>query len=158
MATRKSEKAKAKFSASPRPRVSASPLVAVLMGSKSDWDTMRAASETLANFGVAHESHVMSAHRTPGLASDFRGNADARGIEVIIAAAGGAAHLAGHRSAYDVAGPGRADDERLERTRFLTLNCADAGWDSGGNVSHRQGGRNERGAIGDCHLANSRLN
>jgi 5-(carboxyamino)imidazole ribonucleotide mutase len=75
-------------------------LVAVLMGSKSDWDTMRAASETLANFGVAHESHVMSAHRTPGLASDFAKNADSRGIEVIIAAAGGAAHLAGVIAAH----------------------------------------------------------
>jgi len=70
-------------------------LVAVLMGSKSDWETMRVASETLAKFGVAHESHVMSAHRTPGLATDLASNADARGIEVIIAAAGGAAHLAG---------------------------------------------------------------
>jgi len=60
-------------------------LVAVLMGSKSDWDTMRATSETLASFGVAHESHVMSAHRTPKLASDFASGADARGIEVIIA-------------------------------------------------------------------------
>ena len=75
-------------------------LVAVLMGSKSDWDTMRAASETLARFGVAHESHVMSAHRTPGLASDFARNADARGLEVIIAAAGGAAHLAGVMAAH----------------------------------------------------------
>src|SRR5437868_428837 len=70
-------------------------LVAVLMGSKSDWDTMRAASETLAKFGVAHESRVMSAHRTPKLAADFAGNAESRGLEVIIAAAGGAAHLAG---------------------------------------------------------------
>jgi 5-(carboxyamino)imidazole ribonucleotide mutase len=75
-------------------------LVAVLMGSKSDWDTMRAASDTLANFGVAHESHVMSAHRTPGLASEFASNADGRGIEVIIAAAGGAAHLAGVMAAH----------------------------------------------------------
>lgn len=75
-------------------------LVAVLMGSKSDWDTMRAASETLAKFGVAHESHVMSAHRTPALASDFAVNADSRGIEVIIAAAGGAAHLAGVIAAH----------------------------------------------------------
>jgi 5-(carboxyamino)imidazole ribonucleotide mutase len=75
-------------------------LVAVLMGSKSDWDTMRAASDTLANFGVAHESHVMSAHRTPDLASDFASNADARGFEVIIAAAGGAAHLAGVIAAH----------------------------------------------------------
>jgi 5-(carboxyamino)imidazole ribonucleotide mutase len=75
-------------------------LVAVLMGSKSDWDTMRAASETLTKFGVAHESHVMSAHRTPKLASDFASNADARGVEVIIAAAGGAAHLAGVIAAH----------------------------------------------------------
>jgi 5-(carboxyamino)imidazole ribonucleotide mutase len=75
-------------------------LVAVLMGSKSDWDTMRSASETLAKFGVAHESHVMSAHRSPKLASDFASNADAGGIEVIIAAAGGAAHLAGVIAAH----------------------------------------------------------
>ena len=70
------------------------------MGSKSDWDTMRAASETLAKFGVAHESRVMSAHRTPKLASEFAGNAESRGIEVIIAAAGGAAHLAGVIAAH----------------------------------------------------------
>ena len=75
-------------------------LVAVLMGSKSDWDTMRAAAETLEKFGVPYESHVMSAHRTPALASEFASNADARGIEVIIAAAGGAAHLAGVMAAH----------------------------------------------------------
>ena len=75
-------------------------LVAVLMGSKSDWETMRATSETLAKFGVAHESHVMSAHRTPKIASDFATNADGRGIEVIVAAAGGAAHLAGVIAAH----------------------------------------------------------
>jgi len=70
------------------------------MGSKSDWDTMRAASETLAGFGVPHESVVMSAHRTPALASEFASNADSRGLEVIIAAAGGAAHLAGVMAAH----------------------------------------------------------
>jgi 5-(carboxyamino)imidazole ribonucleotide mutase len=91
---------KSKLSASPRQRVTASPLVAVLMGSKSDWDTMRAASETLKKFGVAHESHVMSAHRTPALASEFASAADSRGVEVIIAAAGGAAHLAGVIAAH----------------------------------------------------------
>src|SRR5205814_5379731 len=79
-----------------------SSLVAVLMGSKSDWDTMRAASETLAKFGVVHESHVMSAHRTPRLASAFAGKAESRGIEVIIAAAGGAAHLAGVIAAHTI--------------------------------------------------------
>jgi len=75
-------------------------LVAVLMGSKSDWDTMRATSETLEKFGVAHECHVMSAHRTPALSSEFASTADSRGIEVIIAAAGGAAHLAGVVAAH----------------------------------------------------------
>jgi len=75
-------------------------LVAVLMGSKSDWETMRAAADTLQQFGVAHESHVMSAHRTPGLATEFASKAESRGIEVIIAAAGGAAHLAGVIAAH----------------------------------------------------------
>jgi 5-(carboxyamino)imidazole ribonucleotide mutase len=83
-----------------RSKTKSKSLVAVLMGSKSDWDTMRAASETLAGFGVSHESHVMSAHRTPALASEFARNADSRGIEVIIAAAGGAAHLAGVMAAH----------------------------------------------------------
>src|ERR1700745_2851796 len=76
------------------------PLVAVIMGSKSDWDTMRAASDTLKDFGVPHESHVMSAHRTPKLAAEFSSTAESRGIEVIIAAAGGAAHLAGVIAAH----------------------------------------------------------
>jgi len=82
------------------PKTKSKSLVAVLIGSKSDWDTMRAASETLAKFGVAHESRVMSAHRTPKLASEFASNAESRGIEVIIAAAGGAAHLAGVIAAH----------------------------------------------------------
>ena len=77
-----------------------SSLVAVVMGSKSDWETMRAASDTLRQFGVPHESRVMSAHRTPALASQFACTAELRGIEVIIAAAGGAAHLAGVIAAH----------------------------------------------------------
>ena len=72
------------------------------MGSKSDWETMRAASETLERFGVAHECRVMSAHRTPRLASEFAAMAESRGLEVIIAAAGGAAHLAGVIAAHTV--------------------------------------------------------
>jgi len=75
-------------------------LVAVIMGSKSDWETMRAAADTLEQFGVPHESRVMSAHRTPALASDFAATAESRGVEVIIAAAGGAAHLAGVIAAH----------------------------------------------------------
>lgn len=70
------------------------------MGSKSDWETMRAAADTLQQFGVAHESRVMSAHRTPALASEFAATAESRGVEVIIAAAGGAAHLAGVIAAH----------------------------------------------------------
>ena len=90
-----------KFSESPRPPVSASSsLVAIIMGSQSDWDTMRNASETLNQFGVAHECRVISAHRSPGLASEFASNAEKSGFEVIIGAAGGAAHLAGVLAAH----------------------------------------------------------
>jgi 5-(carboxyamino)imidazole ribonucleotide mutase len=78
------------------------PLVAVIMGSKSDWETMRHADETLTQFGVPHESKVMSAHRTPALTAEYTAQAEARGIEVIIAAAGGAAHLAGVVAAHTV--------------------------------------------------------
>jgi len=76
------------------------PLVAVIMGSKSDWEVMRAASDTFNEFGVPHESRVLSAHRTPELAAEFASSAEARGLEVIIAGAGGAAHLAGVTAAY----------------------------------------------------------
>ena len=71
------------------------PLVAVIMGSKSDWETMRHADEMLTNFGVQHECRIVSAHRTPALMAEFAAAAEARGIEVIIAGAGGAAHLPG---------------------------------------------------------------
>lgn len=76
------------------------PLVAVLMGSKSDWETMSHADSTLTEFGVAHECHVMSAHRTPQLATEFASGAADRGVQIIIAAAGGAAHLAGVVAAH----------------------------------------------------------
>ena len=79
---------------------SSKPLVGVIMGSKSDWETMRHADETLTEFGVEHECRVMSAHRTPHLASEYSSTASSRGIEVIIAAAGGAAHLAGVIAAH----------------------------------------------------------
>jgi 5-(carboxyamino)imidazole ribonucleotide mutase len=72
----------------------------VIMGSKSDWETMRAASDTLNDFGVPHENRVLSAHRSPDLAAEFASGAEARGLEVIIAGAGGAAHLAGVTAAY----------------------------------------------------------
>ena len=78
------------------------PLVIVLMGSKSDWETMRHCDETLTKFGVEHECRVLSAHRTPQLAAQYAGEAESRGIEVIIGAAGGAAHLAGVLAAQTV--------------------------------------------------------
>jgi len=78
------------------------PLVAVIMGSKSDWETMRHADEMLTQFGVPHECKVMSAHRTPVLTTEYTAKAEARGIQVIIAAAGGAAHLAGVVAAHTV--------------------------------------------------------
>ncbi len=71
------------------------PLVAVIMGSRSDWETMRHATETLEKFGVAFEARIVSAHRTPDLLFEFAKTAEQRGIEVIIAGAGGAAHLPG---------------------------------------------------------------
>jgi 5-(carboxyamino)imidazole ribonucleotide mutase len=71
------------------------PLVAVIMGSKSDWETMRHADEILTLFDVPHECRVVSAHRTPARMAEFALTAEERGIEVIIAGAGGAAHLPG---------------------------------------------------------------
>lgn len=81
---------------------SAKPLVAVIMGSKSDWETMRHAADVLKQFDVAHECRVMSAHRTPRLVSEYVSQAEGRGTEVLIAAAGGAAHLAGVVAAHTV--------------------------------------------------------
>jgi 5-(carboxyamino)imidazole ribonucleotide mutase len=78
------------------------PLVGIIMGSKSDWDAMKAAGEMLAKFGVAHESRVMSAHRTPAVVAEYASGAPARGMEIIIAGAGGAAHLAGVVAAHTV--------------------------------------------------------
>src|SRR5213082_2015392 len=76
------------------------PLVAVIMGSKSDWDTMRRAVETLDELGVPNEARVLSAHRTPDATAEFARNGAARGLRVVIAGAGGAAHLAGVIAAH----------------------------------------------------------
>ena len=76
------------------------PLVVVLMGSKSDWEVMRQAAETLTKFEVSHECRVLSAHRTPAETASYVSQAESRGIEVVIAAAGGAAHLAGVCAAH----------------------------------------------------------
>jgi 5-(carboxyamino)imidazole ribonucleotide mutase len=79
-----------------------SPLVGVIMGSKSDWETMRHAQEMLARFAVPHECRIVSAHRTPGWLAEYAGQAESRGIEVIIAGAGGAAHLPGMAAAQTI--------------------------------------------------------
>jgi 5-(carboxyamino)imidazole ribonucleotide mutase len=71
------------------------PLVAIIMGSTSDWETMEHAAKTLQDLGIAHETRVVSAHRTPDLLFEYGSAAEQRGIEVIIAGAGGAAHLPG---------------------------------------------------------------
>jgi 5-(carboxyamino)imidazole ribonucleotide mutase len=76
------------------------PLVNILMGSKSDWEVMKNASDTLAQFGIAHESRVLSAHRTPKETAEYISSAESRGVGVVIAAAGGAAHLAGVCAAH----------------------------------------------------------
>ena len=76
------------------------PLASVIMGSQSDWETMRHAAEMLERFGVPHERRVVSAHRTPELMSRFASEAEGRGLEVVIAGAGGAAHLPGMVAAY----------------------------------------------------------
>ena len=75
------------------------PLVAVIMGSKSDWSTMQRATELLAELGIPHEARIVSAHRTPDFLFEYVSSAEARGIRVIIAGAGGAAHLPGMAAA-----------------------------------------------------------
>lgn len=79
-----------------------SPIVGVIMGSKSDWETMRHAVDLLAQFGVPHESRIVSAHRTPVLMSQYASEAESRGLEVIIAGAGGAAHLPGMVASHTI--------------------------------------------------------
>ena len=77
-------------------------MVGVVMGSDSDWATMRRCSEVLGDFGVAHECRVVSAHRTPDLLVEYAGRAEGRGLQVIVAGAGGAAHLPGMLAAQTI--------------------------------------------------------
>jgi len=77
-------------------------LIGIIMGSKSDWPTMKHAADTLEDLGVPYEVNVMSAHRAPARVAEYSSTAESRGLEVIIAAAGGAAHLAGVTAAHTV--------------------------------------------------------
>jgi 5-(carboxyamino)imidazole ribonucleotide mutase len=86
----------------PRGIAVADALVGLIMGSKSDWDTMQHAAQILEALGVPHETKVVSAHRTPDLLFEYAASAEARGIEVIIAGAGGAAHLPGMAAAKTI--------------------------------------------------------
>jgi 5-(carboxyamino)imidazole ribonucleotide mutase len=79
---------------------SENPLVGIIMGSKSDWPTMKAAADVLAELGIPHEARVVSAHRTPELMAEYAKSAVSRGLLAIIAGAGGAAHLPGMTAAY----------------------------------------------------------
>ena len=76
------------------------PLVGIVMGSDSDWPSLKSASETLNSFGIAHEVRVISAHRTPDLAMEYAESASKRGLKVLLSAAGGAAHLGGVLAAH----------------------------------------------------------
>jgi 5-(carboxyamino)imidazole ribonucleotide mutase len=78
------------------------PLVAVIMGSSSDWETMKHTVDVLEQFGVPHEHHIVSAHRTPVWMAEFATAAEGRGVEVIVAGAGGAAHLPGMVAAHTI--------------------------------------------------------
>jgi len=85
-----------------RPETVSQPLVAVIMGSSSDWETMQHSVTMLERFGVPYEKHIVSAHRTPVWMAEFASSAESRGIEVLIAGAGGAAHLPGMVAAHTV--------------------------------------------------------
>jgi 5-(carboxyamino)imidazole ribonucleotide mutase len=76
------------------------PVVGIIMGSQSDWSTMKAAADVLDDFGVAYEKKIVSAHRTPHYLRDYAGSASHRGLKIIIAGAGGAAHLPGMTAAF----------------------------------------------------------
>ena len=80
----------------------ARPLVAVIMGSKSDWETMRHAVAVLVEFDVPHDQRIVSAHRTPAWMAEYAAAAESRGIEVVVAGAGGAAHLPGMVAAHTI--------------------------------------------------------
>src|SRR5688572_20490346 len=81
---------------------SATPLVGIIMGSRSDWETMRHVAETLDGLGVPYEVRVTSVHRTPELAREYATSAESRGLQVIVAGAGGAAHLPGMTASWTV--------------------------------------------------------
>ena len=120
------------------------------MGSSSDWETMSACVKTLDQLGIANQAHVLSAHRTPDATAKFAREAADRGIRVMIAAAGGAAHLAGVISAYTwlpVLGV-PIQSSALHGLDSLSFDCANAGRHSRWYTRHWLRGREECGALG----------
>jgi 5-(carboxyamino)imidazole ribonucleotide mutase len=135
----------------------AQPLVGIIMGSKSDWETMRAAAETLARFGVAHEAKVVSAHRTPAWMVEYASSAEARGLQVIIAGAGGAAHLPGMVAANTLLPVlGVPVESHALKGLDSLLSIVQMPGDSGGHAGDRESGRAERGAAGGGDPGESR--
>ena len=122
--------------------------VAIIMGSQSDWATLRHAAETLDALKIAHETRIVSAHRTPDRLYAFAKGAKAAGFKLIIAGAGGAAHLPGMTASLTslpVFGV-PIEVEGAGGRRFALLDRADAGRRSGRHARHRQAGRDQRRA------------
>ena len=130
-----------------------SPLVGVIMGSRSDWDTMRHAVATLEALDVPHEVRVVSAHRTPDLLFEYAATAEERGIEVVIAGAGGAAHLPGMVAAKTVLPVlGVPVQSRALKGMDSLLSIAQMpGGRAGGDARHRGRRRDQRRAAGGAH-------
>ena len=123
------------------------PVVGIIMGSRSDWETMRHAAETLDELGVPYEKEVVSAHRTPDKLFAYAESAESRGLQVIVAGAGGAAHLPGMTSSktlLPVLGV-PVESEDAGRPRLAALDRTDAGGRPGRDAGHRAGRCGERG-------------
>ena len=129
------------------------PRVAVIMGSKSDWATMQRAAELLAEFGVPYEAKVVSAHRTPDFLFDYVGAAEARGIQVIIAGAGGRGASPGHGGSKDDSAGARSPDaiEGAPGIGLTPVHRADAQGRTGGHSGDRETRGGERRAAGCGH-------
>ena len=124
-------------------------VVAIIMGSQSDWETMRHAAETLAALGITSESRIVSAHRTPERLFTFARGAKAEGFKVIIAGAGGAAHLPGMAASLtELPVLGVPVSQGACRGRLALFHGADAGRRSSGNARDRQSRRHQCGAAG----------
>ena len=128
-------------------------LVGIIMGSTSDWETMRFAAETLERLGIPHEVEVVSAHRTPDKLFDYAETAESKGLEVIIAGAGGAAHLPGMtaaKTAVPVLGVPVQSKALNGMDSLLSIVQMPAGIPVG-TLGDRQSGRNQRGLAGRGH-------